>query len=97
VSRKLGRSVTPQLVDIPPVAKKLIGSFHGHPTEIGDKMSAVGVTCNVTIQTFTSVFSSEREHVSAMTTPIRANVGERFETMWNAVVDLLLIAVLDNR
>jgi len=50
------------------------------------------MTSDIALGTLASIFASKREHVAAMTTPISANVCERFEAMWDAMINLLLVA-----
>jgi len=66
----LGCPVLPYPVDLPPVIQKLVRCLHRHTTEVGDKVSAVGVARNVTFRTLSSILPAERQHISAMTTPV---------------------------
>ena len=90
----LGCPVLPYPVDLPPVIQKLVRRLHRHTTEVRDKMSAVSVARNVTFRTFSSILPAERQHISTMTTPVCSQVCERFETVRDSVVDLLLVSVL---
>jgi hypothetical protein len=49
---------------------------------------------NVALGALPGVFPAKREHVTTVTAPIRSNVGKRFESMRNAMVDFLLVALL---
>ena len=84
-------------VDVAPIAKKFVRGFHRHTTEIGNKVSTIGMTSYITLGTLASIFASKREHVTAMTAPISANVCERFEAMWDTMINLLLVALLELR
>jgi len=84
-------------VDVAPISKKLVRGFHRHTTKIGNKVSTIGMTSDITLRTLASIFASKREHVAAMATPISANVCERFEAMWDAMINLLLVAFLGLR
>jgi len=55
------------------------------------------MTSDIALGTLASIFASKREHVAAMTTPISANVRERFEAMWYTMINLLLVAFLELR
>jgi hypothetical protein len=57
-------------------------------------MSAIGMACNVTFRTFACIFASERKHISTMAAPIRADIRQGFESMGDAVINLLFIALL---
>lgn len=57
-------------------------------------MSTIGVAGNVALGTLASIFAAQREHITTVTTPVRANIGQRFETMRNAMIDLLFISFL---
>lgn len=49
---------------------------------------------NVTLRASTSVFTAQREHGTAMTTPVRPDIGEWLEAMRDTMVDLLFVSVL---
>ena len=91
------RPATPSSVDISPIAKKLIGSLHRHTAKIGNKMGAVSVTCYVAFGTSPSILSAKGKHVTAMTTPVRPYVGNRFEPVRDAVIYLLSVIILIRR
>ena len=57
-------------------------------------MRAVRVTGNSAFCTSTRVLPSKRKHISTVATPIRADVGNGFETMGDTMVYLLCIVVL---
>lgn len=57
-------------------------------------MSTISVASNVTLGATTSVLASKREHVTTVATPIGTHVGERLETVRNAMIYLLLITLL---
>jgi hypothetical protein len=84
-------------VDVAPIPKKLVRGFHRHTAEIRNKVSTIGMTSDIALRTLASIFASEREHVATMTTPISANVCERFEAMWDAMINLLFVAFLEFR
>lgn len=86
--------VLPYPVDLPPVIQKFVRRLHRHTTEVGDKVSAVCVACNVTFRTLSSILSTKRQHITAVTTPVGTQVCEWFETVRNPVVDLFLVSVL---
>jgi hypothetical protein len=52
---------------------------------------------NVALGALPGVFPAKREHVTAVTAPIRANVGERLETMGDTMIDFLLVALLKRK
>ena len=83
-------------VDIFPVAQKDVRSLHRHTAEVWNQVGTVRVTCDVAFRTPTSVLASERKHVTAVATPVRADVGDRLETMRDTVVDFLGVVVLNN-
>jgi hypothetical protein len=49
---------------------------------------------NIALGALPGVFPAKREHVTAVATPIRSDVGKRLETMRNTMVDLLLVSLL---
>ena len=81
-------------IDVLPVAQEDVRCFHRHPAEVGDEVRTVRVTGDVAFSTTTSVLAAKREHVTTMATPVRANVGNWFESVGNTMVDLLRIVVL---
>jgi hypothetical protein len=52
---------------------------------------------NVALGALPGVFPAKREHVTAVTAPIRADVGERLETMGDTMIDFLLVALLKRK
>lgn len=56
-------------------------------------MNAVVVAGRTTLGALASLFSSERQHVTTVTAPVGAHVGEGLETVRNAMVDLLLVGI----
>jgi len=72
----------------------LIGCLHRHTTEVGNEMRTVSVTGDIALRTFARVLPSKGKHITAVTAPVRAHVGERFESMWDTMVNLLLITIL---
>lgn len=57
-------------------------------------MSTVGVAGNIAFCTSPGVLSAQRKHISAMTTPVCTEIGDWFETVGYAMVDLLPVVVL---
>jgi hypothetical protein len=49
---------------------------------------------DVALGTLARVLAAEGKHVTAVATPIRANVSEGLKAMGDAVVDLLFITLL---
>jgi hypothetical protein len=90
----LGCLVLPSPIDLPPVIQQLVCRLHRHTTEIGDKVSTIGMTCNVAFRTFSGILSTKRKHVTAMTTPIRTQICEGFETVRNPVINLFFVSIL---
>lgn len=88
---------SPKFVDGTPVDKQLTCGFHRHAAEVGNKMSTVGVASNITLRAFPRVLSAKRKHVAAVTAPIRADVSEGLETMRDAMIDLLLVSILQGK
>lgn len=82
------------LIDNTPIAEDLVCCLHRHATEIRYQMGTVRMASNITFRAFASILSSEREHVTTMTAPVRTNIGKRFEPMRNTVVDLLFVVFL---
>ena len=91
----LGCLVLPSPIDLPPVIQQFVRRLHRHTAKIGDKMSAIGVTCDVALGTFPGILSAKRKHITAVTAPIRTEVRERFETVRNPVVDLFFVSILN--
>lgn len=60
-------------------------------------MGTVCMASNITFRTFASILSSEREHVTTMTAPIRTNIGQRFEPMRNTMIDFLFVVFLKKK
>lgn len=54
-------------------------------------MCAVGVTCKLTLGAFARVFASEWKHITAVTTPVGANVRKGLESMGNAMVNFFFV------
>lgn len=86
--------VLPVPVDLPPVIQELVRRLHRHTTEVGDKVGALSMTRNITFRTLSGIFSTKRQHVTAVTTPVGSKVCERFETVRNPVVNLFLVSIL---
>ena len=57
-------------------------------------MSTVRMTGDVTLSAFPCIFSAKREHIATVTTPIRTNISQRLETMWDTVPNLLCVVLL---
>lgn len=57
-------------------------------------MLAFGVAGNATFRALFSTFGAQWQHVSTVTTPICANVGDGLETMRDAMVELVFVSVL---
>lgn len=57
-------------------------------------MCAVCMTSNTALGTLATVLASKRKHVSTVAAPVGPHVGERFEPMWNAMVNLFLVTIL---
>lgn len=91
----LGCPVLPGPVDLPPVIQELVCRLHRHTTEVGDEVGTVGMTRDITFRTLSSILSTERQHVTTVTTPIGSQVCERFEAVRNPMVDLLLVSILE--
>lgn len=90
----LSCSVLPAPVDLSPVVQELVRRFHRHTTEIGNKMGAMGMTCDITFRAFSSILPAKRQHITTVTTPVCSQVRERFETVRNSVIDLFLVSIL---
>jgi hypothetical protein len=52
---------------------------------------------DVAFGTLPGIFTTKRKHITTMTTPICTYVGERLETMWNAVIDFLFVILLNHK
>jgi hypothetical protein len=52
------------------------------------------VAGDVAFGAFPRILAAKRKHVTAMATPVRPDIGERFKSMGNAVVDFLFVALL---
>ena len=57
-------------------------------------MSTVGVTGNIAFGASPGVLPAQRKHISAMTTPVCTEVGDWFETVGYAMIDLFPVVVL---
>ena len=44
-----------------------------------------------------TVLPTQRKHITTMTTPVGADVSERFKPMRNAMVDLFFVSFLSKR
>jgi hypothetical protein len=53
------------------------------------------MTCDRTFRTFDRVLSTERQHVTTVATPVGRQIGVGAKSMWDSVVDLLLVSFLD--
>lgn len=76
------------------LGKKLVRCFHRHTAKVGNEMSAGGMTCQVTFGALSSILASKGKHISTMAAPISTNIGNRGESMRNAMVDLDFITIL---
>lgn len=54
-------------------------------------MGTIGMTSKFALRAFSGVLATQREHIPTVTAPIRANVGERLESVRNTVINLLLV------
>jgi hypothetical protein len=86
--------ITSCSVDVTPIPKKLVGSFHRHTAEIGNKVGTVGVASDIALRTLASIFASKREHITAVATPVSTDVCERFEAMRDAMINLFFVTFL---
>lgn len=57
-------------------------------------MGTIRVASDVAFRAFASIFAAEWKHITTVTTPICSNIGESLETMWNPMIDFLLVALL---
>ena len=76
------------------LCQKLVGRLHGHAAEVGDEMSAIRVTGNPAFAALFGVLSTKREHITAVTTPVSANVRDSFEPVRDTMVDLVFVVLL---
>lgn len=60
-------------------------------------MRAVCVTSNITLGALARVLAAKGKHITTMTAPIRADIGQGLETMRDAMVNLLFVSVLSGR
>lgn len=88
-------SFTALLVDVSPVSQKFVGSLHRHTAKVRNEMSTISVAGDVALGTFSRILASKRQHIATVTTPVGSDICKRFETMWNTVVDLFFIALLE--
>ena len=65
---------TPRWSSILNLHKNQISLFHGHTTEVGNKVSAIGMAGKTTFCAFLAALSAQRKKITAMTTPIRTNI-----------------------
>ena len=90
--RRTGRKATnlprPGRLDL---RQQSIRHLHRHAAEVRDEMSAVGVAREGAFGTLACGFAAEREEEAAVAAPIRCDVGERFETMRDPVVEHLVV------
>jgi hypothetical protein len=73
--------------------ENLICRFHRHSTEIGHKVSALSMARKTALGAALGVLASKGKEVTAVAAPVRGDVGESFETVRNAVVDLLFVGI----
>jgi hypothetical protein len=53
----------------------------------------MSVTSETTFITLLGLLATKRQNITAVTAPISTHVGEVFEAMWNAVVELGLVGI----
>ncbi len=80
--------------DLACLPEERIRSLHGHTTEVGNKVRAIGVAGDVALGAPSSVLPAQGQHVAAVAAPVRADVVDRFEPVGNAVVDFLCVILL---
>lgn len=81
-------------IDILPIAEEDVCRLHRHTAEVRYQMRTVGVTCDVAFGAFASVLATQRKHITTVTAPICADVGDRLESVRDAMVDFLRVVVL---
>lgn len=60
-------------------------------------MSTIRMARNVALCAFASVFAAEGKHITAVATPVCADVGQGFEAMRDTVIDLLFVPITSVR
>lgn len=81
-------------IDVLPIAKEDVCRLHRHTAEVRYQMRTVGVTCDVAFGAFASVLATQRKHITAVTAPICTDVGDRLESVRDAMVNFFGVVVL---
>ena len=82
------------LLDVADICQKLVGRLHRHSTKVGNKMSASSMRGDPAFAALASVLPTQRQHITTMTAPICADIGDGFESMGNAMLDLFFVSLL---
>ena len=75
------------------VAQELVCHLHAHTTKVGNEMSAIRMTGNVTLCTLASILPTQGQDVATVAAPVGANVGDGLESMRDTMVDLDFVSI----
>lgn len=95
LSGRFSNFIAPRSVDVPPIPEQLVRSLHRHAAEIRDEMCTIGMTGNIALCAFASIFPSKRQHVTTVAAPVGTYVSQILEPMRDAVIDFFFVTILE--